>query len=269
MGGGTASRGVWDGASRTGKGTSSSSELDPSSSEQSADTVIYVGRVGDDSAPTDGEHPPVYQRHRSPPAGQDTKVHVPVSTPTPAPAPPPLRTDEMWVDGPRLPKAALEQSRLSAGQETWVDGPGTPLRYYGYMDSHKKNMIRDWVENQRVQVHERPPAIGEPQPSVVVEGQWRGWSGEDLKVLHRCGVHANGYGSPERAAALKAGEQQQPDLPIAARKVEGKEYEVKADLESRAPVPVHCRRTDTPSCKNYIRFLCLTRLSCKRIKCWL
>jgi kinesin family member 26 len=35
----------------------SSSDVDPSSSEQSADTVIYVGPSDDQ---TDGEHPPVY-----------------------------------------------------------------------------------------------------------------------------------------------------------------------------------------------------------------
>jgi kinesin family protein 26 len=33
-----------------------SSDVDPSSSEQSADTVIYVGPTEE----TDGEHPPVY-----------------------------------------------------------------------------------------------------------------------------------------------------------------------------------------------------------------
>ncbi|XP_042204838.1 kinesin-like protein KIF26B isoform X2 [Homarus americanus] len=38
--------------------TGGSSSVDPSSSEQSCDTVIYVGPAGDDA--TDGEHPPVY-----------------------------------------------------------------------------------------------------------------------------------------------------------------------------------------------------------------
>jgi len=36
----------------------SSSDVDPSSSEQSCDTVIYLGPSMDDA--TDGEHPPVY-----------------------------------------------------------------------------------------------------------------------------------------------------------------------------------------------------------------
>ena len=35
-----------------------SSDIDPSSSEQSCDTVIYLGPSLDDA--TDGEHPPVY-----------------------------------------------------------------------------------------------------------------------------------------------------------------------------------------------------------------
>ncbi|XP_050730279.1 kinesin-like protein KIF26B isoform X2 [Eriocheir sinensis] len=38
--------------------TGGSSSVDPSSSEQSCDTVIYVGPAADDA--TDGEHPPVY-----------------------------------------------------------------------------------------------------------------------------------------------------------------------------------------------------------------
>lgn len=38
----------------------SSSDLDPSSSEQSADTVIYVGHNRSNHDETDGEHPPVY-----------------------------------------------------------------------------------------------------------------------------------------------------------------------------------------------------------------
>lgn len=39
-------------------GQSSSSGPDPSSSDFSADTVIYVGPCGDDA--TDNEHPPVF-----------------------------------------------------------------------------------------------------------------------------------------------------------------------------------------------------------------
>lgn len=55
-GGSTGSGGSSGEDSRLTAGTSSS-DVDPSSSEQSADTVIYVG-PSDDA--TDGEHPPVY-----------------------------------------------------------------------------------------------------------------------------------------------------------------------------------------------------------------
>ncbi|CAG7729923.1 unnamed protein product [Allacma fusca] len=41
-----------------GEGETGSSDIDPSSSEQSCDTVIYLGPSIDDA--TDGEHPPVY-----------------------------------------------------------------------------------------------------------------------------------------------------------------------------------------------------------------
>lgn len=39
-------------------------------------------------------------------------------------------------------------------RETWVDGPmqGEGYAGYGYMDSHKKNMIRKWVEHQTIQI---------------------------------------------------------------------------------------------------------------------
>lgn len=37
----------------------------------------------------------------------------------------------------------VTRSREKRG-ETWVDGP----KGYGFMDAHKKNMIRRWVENQ-------------------------------------------------------------------------------------------------------------------------
>jgi len=40
------------------EGETGSSDVDPSSSEQSCDTVIYLGPSIDEA--TDGEHPPVY-----------------------------------------------------------------------------------------------------------------------------------------------------------------------------------------------------------------
>lgn len=55
--GGGGSGGSSEESSRLGAAGESSASADPSSSEQSCDTVIYVGPVDD---ATDGEHPPVY-----------------------------------------------------------------------------------------------------------------------------------------------------------------------------------------------------------------
>ncbi|XP_041988563.1 kinesin-like protein CG14535 isoform X2 [Aricia agestis] len=98
-------------------------------------------------------------------------------------------SDEQWIDGPRISKSKLVEARhiiketQSKKRETWIDGPmqepklpiqidlpsnqsnAVPLQMgvlnalanenigYGYMDSHKKNMIRKWVENQTCQIN--------------------------------------------------------------------------------------------------------------------
>lgn len=98
-------------------------------------------------------------------------------------------SDEQWIDGPRISKSKLVEARhiiketQGKKRETWIDGPmqepkhssqfETPLGQansiplqmgilgahgnenlgYGYMDNHKKNMIRKWVENQTSQIH--------------------------------------------------------------------------------------------------------------------
>lgn len=201
----------------------SSSDFDPSSSEQSADTVIYVGP----SEETDGEHPPVHipnlnsadnrgmiskvlmresdteflltklpQISRSVPASPqklaktETKTPLniasrkhhlkggfysahssPVRTPK---AEPSKLSEERWIDGPRISKSKIAEARnvhmmKKEGQkawkkETWVDGPmkKPPEPVYGFMDSHKKNMIRKWVENQSFQMQTRVKSIDEP-----------------------------------------------------------------------------------------------------------
>lgn len=222
----------------TNRGATSSS-VDPSSSEQSADTVIYVGPSDD----TDGEHPPVYlpsltsgdnrcamgkalrgsglepkterglrpNVSRSVPASpqrltQEATLtngsHEDRSSPQrvgraggksglgsskSSPSRSVSRTreltqsprlngtatpEERWIDGPRIPKSKVAEARnfhmmnkdgqqLLAKKEMWVDGP---LKLenglaYGFMDLHKKNMIRKWVENQSVQIqkHKSPP----------------------------------------------------------------------------------------------------------------
>ncbi|XP_065221897.1 kinesin-like protein CG14535 [Planococcus citri] len=204
----------------------SSSDFDPSSSEQSADTVIYVGP----SDETDGEHPPVHipnlnsadnrgliskvlresaesgeflrssskipQISKSVPASpqklaktETTKTALnlasrkhhlkagfhsahssPVRTPKTSCEPVKL-SEERWIDGPRISKSKIAEARnvhmmKKEGQkssswskkETWVDGPmKKPVTEpaYGFMDSHKKNMIRKWVENQSYQMQYR------------------------------------------------------------------------------------------------------------------
>lgn len=88
-------------------------------------------------------------------------------------------TEEQWVDGPRLSKSKVAEARHLMREinhvkqcETWIDGPkmspakslaagslpGSSTQTYGYMDNHKKSMIRQWVENQSSQVF--PPTSG-------------------------------------------------------------------------------------------------------------
>lgn len=70
-------------------------------------------------------------------------------------------SDEQWIDGPRISKSKVAEARHLIKEaahvkkrETWVDGPMQAEAYagYGYMDSHKKNMIRKWVEHQTIQI---------------------------------------------------------------------------------------------------------------------
>ncbi|XP_023287540.1 uncharacterized protein LOC105694763 [Orussus abietinus] len=226
VGGGT--QGTGSGGSSGEEAARQTSECDPSSSDLSADTVIYVGPGADDA--TDGEHPPVYlpslnsgdnrcamgkvlrgsaaekpskiPEERSPahkatkvmktltqtaskqtsPAhsitpkaspARKSSVKVPGSKITDSPgskipvAAPSGGSDEQWIDGPRISKSKVAEARHMLKdphhkKETWVDGPmqltGPPLHGqhsssgYGFMDSHKKSMIRKWVENQSSQI---------------------------------------------------------------------------------------------------------------------
>ena len=79
-------------------------------------------------------------------------------------------SDEQWIDGPRISRSKVAEARHmlkdpSNKKETWVDGPmqlnslatlpPQSQQYYngyGFMDSHKKSMIRKWVENQSSQI---------------------------------------------------------------------------------------------------------------------
>lgn len=92
--------------------------------------------------------------------------------------------EEQWVDGPRLSKSKVAEARHLLREinhvkqrEQWIDGPkmstakslvagalpGNPSTPgYGYMDSHKKIMIRQWVENQTSQIFQ-PSSSSSPQ----------------------------------------------------------------------------------------------------------
>ncbi|XP_050072371.1 kinesin-like protein CG14535 [Anopheles maculipalpis] len=94
-------------------------------------------------------------------------------------------SEEKWIDGPRVSKSKVHEARHLMREinhvkkcETWVDGPRTHASQphashsqlpsasaavaaaaaaniaggYGFMDTHKKNMIRQWVENQSIQL---------------------------------------------------------------------------------------------------------------------
>ncbi|XP_026480266.1 kinesin-like protein CG14535 [Ctenocephalides felis] len=177
------------------------SEPDPSSSDLSADTVIYLGPV--DEA-TDGEHPPVYlpginsgdNRCAMGKALRGSGAEIKLSrlppthkkvTSSPAKSSPakknvqkeqvlssPARSshkgsEEQWIDGPRVSKSKVAEARcmmkLHSDQikqhETWIDGPAIKLPVthstggYGFMDSHKKSMIRQWVQNSTSQLQSK------------------------------------------------------------------------------------------------------------------
>ncbi|XP_045480277.1 kinesin-like protein CG14535 isoform X2 [Harmonia axyridis] len=236
--------------------TGTSSEPDPSSSDLSADTVIYVGPVDD---ATDGEHPPVYipslnsgdnrcsmskalrgssaeQRpsksatssraedkvlsHRpsikttcqsnktSPgrtnsPKSSPNRVASSAKNKSEAKQPITGCSDEQWIDGPRISKSKVAEARHFIKEpchikkrETWIDGPmqqqSTPSTSdragYGYMDSHKKNMIRKWVEHQTSQIQKTRYGYGKvpdkPQKEQIKElTQFKTYDEEIVKPL--------------------------------------------------------------------------------------
>lgn len=213
-----------------------SSDVDPSSSEQSADTVIYVGR----SEETDGEHPPVYlpsltsgdnrcamgkalrgsgveprEMKSFTVAKQSASKSMPCS-PQKVPTDPsasqeksksslygkhlvtnsakssPVKTnplketkhgeskplEEKWVDGPKIPKSKVVEARhlnllhksrqhLISKKETWIDGPlkTNQDQSYGFMDYHKKSMIKKWLENQSILHHRHKSSCGKDKGS--------------------------------------------------------------------------------------------------------
>ncbi|XP_054264787.1 kinesin-like protein CG14535 isoform X1 [Macrosteles quadrilineatus] len=224
--------------------TTGSSDVDPSSSEQSADTVIYVGR----SEETDGEHPPVYlpsltsgdnrcamgkalrgsgMEHRESPSQSprdnrsvlsvkqsSTKSSSLPCSPQKVPGDSssgveksksslygkigtnsakssPAKTtshkdskheakqmEERWVDGPKIPRSKVVEARqlnllhksrqhLLSKKETWVDGPlkSNQDMGYGFMDYHKKSMIKKWLESQSLLHHRHKSSCGKEKGS--------------------------------------------------------------------------------------------------------
>ncbi|XP_065081385.1 kinesin-like protein CG14535 [Ochlerotatus camptorhynchus] len=91
-------------------------------------------------------------------------------------------SEEKWIDGPRVSKSKVHEARHLLREinhvknhETWIDGPKTanatqvllpPAAHsnqsYGFMDSHKKCMIRQWVENQSMQLLQSVSANNSP-----------------------------------------------------------------------------------------------------------
>lgn len=205
-----------------------SSDVDPSSSEQSADTVIYVGR----SEETDGEHPPVYLSNltsgddrcamgkalrgssvearllsaqfvsRSMPSspqrvpgenqdkakssmyGKNLATNSAKSSPIKTNSinefkfNDPNQLEEKWIDGPKIPKSKVVEARhlnllhksrqhSMSKKETWVDGPlkSNNDENIGFMDYHKKSMIKKWIENQSLILHRHKSAYGREKNS--------------------------------------------------------------------------------------------------------
>lgn len=212
----------------------SSSDVDPSSSEQSADTVIYVGHNRSNNDETDGEHPPVYipsltsgdnravmskalpskplpkqlpqtkllttsksvpaspskhadTRTSSPSKSSKTKSFSAKSSPCKL-LPSKAQVEEQWIDGPKISRSKVAEARMNIKKEKemWVDGPRPSKKHerhevhagsYGFLDSHKKNMIRKWVENQTMQVQQKKAGVGQSSSSSSGSGSGSGGSG--------------------------------------------------------------------------------------------
>ncbi|KYQ46807.1 hypothetical protein ALC60_14191, partial [Trachymyrmex zeteki] len=251
---GSNTQGTGSGGSSGEEAARQNSECDPSSSDLSADTVIYVGPSADDA--TDGEHPPVYipslnsgdnrcamgrvlrgsaaerpnkiPEERSPAHKPSKTVKTltqtaskqtsPAHSITPKASParknssskngsaskandspgkvpvgaPSGGSDEQWIDGPRISKSKVAEARHMLKEshhkrETWIDGPmqltGAPALQlhthqhssgYGFMDSHKKSMIRKWVENQSSQIQRAKHATPRLESSKMSSGQSSG-----------------------------------------------------------------------------------------------
>ncbi|XP_067215067.1 kinesin-like protein KIF26A isoform X2 [Linepithema humile] len=115
-------------------------------------------------------------------------------------------SDEQWIDGPRISKSKVAEARhllkdSHHKRETWIDGPmqltGAPALQlhaqhqhassgYGFMDSHKKSMIRKWVENQSSQIQRAKHAAPRLESSKPSSGQSSGQF-KELTQFKTCG----------------------------------------------------------------------------------
>ncbi|XP_071566947.1 uncharacterized protein [Temnothorax nylanderi] len=113
-------------------------------------------------------------------------------------------SDEQWIDGPRISKSKVAEARHMLKdshhkRETWIDGPmqltGSPALQlhahqhasgYGFMDSHKKSMIRKWVENQSSQIQRAKHATPRLESSKMSSGQSSGQF-KELTQFKTCG----------------------------------------------------------------------------------
>ncbi|XP_068085251.1 kinesin-like protein CG14535 [Anabrus simplex] len=126
---------------------------------------------------------------------QNSKITVPSSVST---------SDEQWIDGPRISKSKVAEARnlLKDGhkkKETWIDGPLQTLKQsasghsggsYGFMDSHKKSMIRKWVENQTVEAEKQLPSksLNSQRPPTTGASQQPSTKGSQIQNVERCGA---------------------------------------------------------------------------------
>ncbi|XP_065340900.1 kinesin-like protein CG14535 isoform X2 [Cloeon dipterum] len=163
----------------------SSSDVDPSSSEQSADTVIYVG-PSDDA--TDGEHPPVYipslnsgdnrcamgkvlrgssaERQPSSLRGSPAKAKLPSSSEgSPAKSAKsskiPVRPSGATPKSPQVSRQTKTKTPGGKSDEQWIDGPRISRSKVAearslLKESHKRET---WVDG--------PQAPGAPAAAVV------------------------------------------------------------------------------------------------------
>ncbi|KAG8240457.1 hypothetical protein J437_LFUL007390 [Ladona fulva] len=127
----------------------------PQSSRQSkskAASDVPMSKVSSNSNLPNSKMP-VYNASTSGQTAPSGKCSATGASPLPG-----KHSDEHWIDGPRISRSRVAEARslmLKEGhrkKETWIDGPQAG---YGFMDSHKKNMIQRWVENQTVQIQKQ------------------------------------------------------------------------------------------------------------------